>query len=55
VQNATLDIRPVAVVWRDTETVLVEKGLETGDLVVTSELATPIQDMPVTLAKDAGN
>ena len=55
VQNATLDIRPVAVAWRDTETVLVEGGLEAGDLVVTSELATPIQNMPVTLAQSAGN
>lgn len=55
VQNATLDIRPVAVAWRDTETVLVEGGLEAGDLVVTSELATPIQNMPVTLAQSTGN
>jgi RND family efflux transporter MFP subunit len=55
VQNGTLDIRPVAVAWRDTETVLVEDGLAAGDVIVTSELATPIQDMPLTLARDAGN
>lgn len=55
VQNGTLDIRPVAVAWRDTETVLVENGLASGDVIVTSELATPIQDMPLTLARGAGN
>jgi RND family efflux transporter MFP subunit len=54
-RNATLDIRPVSVVWRDTRTVLVNEGLAPGELVVTSELATPIQDMPLTLAQDAGN
>ena len=55
VRNATLDIRSVNVAWRDTETVLVQAGLEPGELVVTSDLATPIQDMPVTLAQTAGN
>ena len=54
-RNATLDIRPVSVVWRDTRTVLVKEGLAPGELVVTSELATPIQDMPLTLAQDSGN
>jgi RND family efflux transporter MFP subunit len=54
-RNATLDIRPVSVVWRDTRTVLVNEGLAPGELVVTSELATPIQDMPLTLAQDTGN
>lgn len=55
VQNGTLDIRPVSVAWRDTETVLVEKGLSTGETVVTSQLGTPIQGMPLTLAQGAGN
>jgi len=54
-QNDTLDIRTVAVAWRDTETVLVAGGLAAGDVIVTSELATPIQGMPLTLAPDAGN
>jgi len=55
VSNATLDIRPVQVAWRDTDTVLVSGGLAAGDVVVTSELATPIQGMPVTLAKRTDN
>ncbi len=55
VTNATLDIRPVTVAWKDTETVLVGRGLTTGDQVVTSELATPIQNMPLTLPRDTEN
>lgn len=54
-RNGALDIRPVTVVWRDTETVLVESGLQAGELVVTSALATPIQDMPLTLAQGGRN
>jgi RND family efflux transporter MFP subunit len=54
VNNAALDIRPVEVAWRDTETVLVSSGLSDGDLVVTSELAAPVQGMSVTLASEAG-
>ena len=51
VQNATLSIRPVTVAWRDTHSVLVAEGLSSGDTVVTSELATPIDGMPVTLGE----
>lgn len=52
VRDASLDIRPVNVAWRDTDTVLVTAGLASGDVVVTSELATPIQDMPLTLGEE---
>ena len=51
VHNATLAIRSAIVVWRDTHTVLISDGLASGDTVVTSELATPIDGMPVTLAE----
>lgn len=54
VRNATLDIRPVEVAWRDTETVLVSRGLSTDDMVITSALSTPIQGMSVTVATDVG-
>jgi len=54
VQNATLNIRPVEVLWRDTDSVIVGEGLHTNDMVVTSELATPIQNMPVIISQ-AGN
>lgn len=52
VQNATLAIRPATVVWRDTHTVLISDGLASGDTVVTSELASPIDGMPVTLGEE---
>jgi RND family efflux transporter MFP subunit len=52
VQNATLVIRPATVAWRDTDTVLISDGLESGAIVVTSELAAPINGMPVTLGQD---
>ena len=54
VHNATLHIRPVTVAWRDSDSVLIDGGLNSGDMVVTSELSTPIQDMPVTTSP-AGN
>lgn len=47
VQNSTLHIQPVNVVWRDTDTVFITDGLADGSRVVVSELATPIQDMTV--------
>ena len=52
VRNATLAIRPATVAWRDTDTVLISGGLESGDTVVTSELASPIDGMPVSLGQD---
>ncbi|SFL32111.1 RND family efflux transporter, MFP subunit [Desulfomicrobium norvegicum] len=52
VHNATLAIRPATVAWRDTDTVLVSDGLESGDTVVTSELASPIDGMPVSLGQE---
>jgi multidrug efflux pump subunit AcrA (membrane-fusion protein) len=51
VHNATLTIRPATVVWRDTHTVLISDGLASGETVVTSELASPIDGMPVTLGE----
>ena len=51
VRNATLAIRPTTVVWRDTHTVLISDGLASGDTVVTSELASPIDGMSVTLGE----
>jgi len=52
VHNATLTIRPATVVWRDTHTVLISDGLASGETVVTSELASPIDGMPVTLGEE---
>lgn len=48
VRDGLLHIRQVTVVWRDHEDVLVGPGLSSGDLVVTSDLSTPIAGMRVT-------
>jgi RND family efflux transporter MFP subunit len=47
VQNSTLHIRPVEVVWQDTDTAFITAGLPSGSQVVVSELSTPIQNMAV--------
>ncbi len=42
-----LEIRPVEVLWKDTDSVFVGKGLEAGEEVITSPLGAPINGMPV--------
>ena len=49
-----LDIRPVQVVWGDNEHVLVGEGLANGDLLVTSDLASPVQGMLLRTGADPG-
>jgi RND family efflux transporter MFP subunit len=54
-----LDIRPVTTVWRDADTVLVKDGLQPGEQLIVSELATPVagmalrQELPSTAAGSA--
>lgn len=52
VHNATLAIRQAEIAWRDTDWVLISGGLDSGDIVVTSDLSTPIDGMPVTLGQE---
>jgi hypothetical protein len=40
-----LEIRPVATVWRDEETVVIREGLQSGERLIVSELATPVSGM----------
>ena len=42
-----LDIRPVKVVYRGRSHVLVSDGLQSGERVVTTDIAAPIQGMPL--------
>jgi len=49
--DGKLDIRKAKIVWRDTQTVLLQEGLEPGDRLIISDLASPIQDMPVQVAE----
>ncbi len=47
--STSLDIRSVNVLWKDLDVALVDKGLESGDRVITSPLGAPIQNMSVRL------
>jgi RND family efflux transporter MFP subunit len=48
--DGKLDIRKVVIIWRDPQTVLLREGLEPGDRLIVSDLAGPIQGMPVQVA-----
>lgn len=43
--EGTLDIRSLKPVWRDDETIVVDQGLTADDVIVTSDLSTPLQGM----------
>jgi RND family efflux transporter MFP subunit len=43
--NDTLVIRPVEVTWRMPDTVLVSNGLDSGEHLITTRIATPIEGM----------
>ncbi len=55
VSDGVLRIRKIGIAWRDTHTVLVDRGLANGDRVITGTVATPIDGMSVTLTPDGGN
>ena len=48
-----LELRPVEVAWRFEDSVCIDSGLNDGDLVVTSRLATPIEGMKLRRVDDA--
>jgi RND family efflux transporter MFP subunit len=43
----TLEIRPVDVAWRDTESVYIAGGLARGERVILNDLAIPVSGMPL--------
>lgn len=52
--NGELEIRQVSVAWRQANSVYIESGLQAGDRVVTSPLATPVAGMKLRLKDNAG-
>ncbi|WP_420430075.1 efflux RND transporter periplasmic adaptor subunit [Kordiimonas sp.] len=46
-QNGLLNVRPVTVAFRDAEQAYISDGLNTGDLIVTSNLATVAEGAPL--------
>lgn len=48
----SLDIREVAIVWRGRQTVCIGSGLRDGDRLIVSDLAAPVQGMPLRVLGD---
>ena len=46
-EGSTLNIRPVTTIWRDTQTVFLDQGLNPGDQVIVTDLAAPVEGMKV--------
>ena len=49
--DGTLQIRSVKTLWRDAQTVLIQEGLEPGSRLIISDLAAPVNGMPVQIAE----
>ena len=49
--NCTLDIRKLKIVWGGSDHVYVTGGIDEGDLLVTSDLAAPVQGMALRRAR----
>jgi hypothetical protein len=45
--DSTLDIRPVTTIWRDTQTVFLDQGLNPGDKLIVSDLPAPVEGMNI--------
>lgn len=52
-EDETLHIQPVSVRWKNTSLVFIDQGLKAGDRVIVSNLAAPIEGMPLQVAGDA--
>jgi RND family efflux transporter MFP subunit len=48
-----LDIRKVAVIWRDLDQVIIRDSLKPGEQLIVSDLTAPMQEMDVTDGRDA--
>jgi hypothetical protein len=45
--NGELDIRPVNIAFRSAEYVLIDRGLNNGESIVTSNLGSPVNRMAI--------
>jgi len=48
----TLHLQPVSVIWKNTDLVFIDAGLQAGDRVVVSNVPAPIEGMPVTIVEN---
>ncbi|MCK9274877.1 MAG: efflux RND transporter periplasmic adaptor subunit [Syntrophales bacterium] len=53
--KGVLDIRPVEIVWRDAESVLVKSGIDETDHLITSDLAAPVRGMKIVAEGESGD
>ncbi len=53
--DSSLQIANLSIVWRDEDSVFVDRGLSPGDRVVTSPLAAPVDGMALRLQEEAGS
>jgi len=49
--DSRLEIRPIQTLWRDQQSVLIGQGLDDGELLIVSDLATPVAGMPLDIDK----
>jgi hypothetical protein len=49
--DGRLEIRSVKILWRDAQTVLLGEGLEPNSRLIVSDLAAPVNGMPVQIAE----
>ena len=52
--DGRLEIRKVETLWRDADTVLLRDGLSPGELLVTSDIAAPVEGMALKVAGHSG-
>jgi RND family efflux transporter MFP subunit len=50
--DKTLNIQKIAVDFRDTQDVLISQGINTGDLIIVSEIGAPVQGLQLLLAQE---
>jgi len=50
--NGTLNIRPVQILWRDADSVLIRDGIVPGAQLIVSDLATPVAGMAIQVDTD---
>lgn len=53
-QNGKLDIRPVAVAWRERDTVYLSSGVEPGEMIVLTDISGATQGMALRVQDGAG-
>ena len=50
--DKALEIRSIITAWRGAESTYVSQGVEHGELIVMSELSTPVDGMPLRLREE---